>query len=113
MKRKVFSAIICATLLFSTMAVLAGSTSAQFGVGTSSGTARLSCLDGDADAYTEPTYASVSYVRTYLKGNGGGAGYIYATGEYSAHIDNGPFLAGAESTHTIDGATEHLSVYND
>ena len=43
-KFKVISFIMAATLLVSTAAVLAASTSAEFGAGESSGTARLSCF---------------------------------------------------------------------
>lgn len=110
-KFKVISFIMAATLLVSTAAVLAASTSAEFGAGESSGTARLSCSMTVAEAKTEATYAPSYRVSTYISGTTG-SGYVSDSGTTSTKIYADRFN-GANSTHSIDGITKHLSVRSD
>lgn len=118
-KFKVISFIMAATLLVSTAAVLAGSTSAQFGAGESSGTARLESFIKElagatwsyAKAETEPTYASNDRVSTYVAGTTF-EGLEEDWGETCAYVDHAR-LNGANSTHSIDGIARHLYVRTD
>ena len=115
-KFKVISFIMAATLLISTAAVLAESKSELFGVGESSGRARLRSemeeLAGVtlayAEAITEPTYATSDQTTTYVAGTTM-YGIIEDYGSTYAYVEYG-LLHGAESTHTINGVAKHLSV---
>lgn len=110
-KFKVISFIMAATLLVSTAAVLAASTSAEFGAGESSGTARLESRTTWSRANTYPTYAPSYRVSTYIAGTTG-AGTVTGSGSTEAYITAARFN-GASSTHSIDGITKHLSVRSD
>ena len=65
-KKKVFMSVLCAILIVSSLSVMAGSVSTNFGEGTSSALAKVYTITGGAKAETIPVSSAVD-VSTKVK----------------------------------------------
>lgn len=110
--KSLMHSIILGIFLISSISVFGGSNSKNFGVGESSGVARVSAYyTSGAQATTYPNYNSYD-VSTGINALGyPDSGWRY--GEYSAYSDIPAACRGAESFHSIDGMSTYLSyTYN-
>lgn len=109
-KRNAFCVLMCAIMAVSSLAVLAGGASTNFGAGDESGTASLGCYATYARAVTTPTHSGVSCSTSVT---------IYGTGSYSssgtevAYVDymHSDSASHARSTHRIGSFYTTLTAY--
>ena len=105
--KKWFTSVLALSLLVGVICVSAGSNSAQFGVGDSSGTAYVSAGNGEAYASTTPTYSNANVI-TKVRVCGVYGNSAWASGEYSAAQYAVAASTKAESQHSINGIWESL-----
>ena len=106
--KKWLASVLALSLLVGVICVSAGSNSAQFGAGDSSGTAYVSAGNGEAYASTTPTYNNAT-VTTMVRVCGTYGNSAWASGEYSAAQYAVAASQRAESQHTINGIWKMLT----
>ena len=106
--KKWLTSVLALSLLVGVICVSAGSNSAQFGAGDSSGTAYVRAGNGEAYASTTPTYAT-NDVTTKVRVCGAYGDSAWASGKYSAAQYAVAASQRAESQHTINGIWKMLT----
>ncbi len=118
MKRKIFAAVLCLTLLVSSIGVSAASRETNFGYGGSYAMAYLNTYYGYGVAQTEPISSSystigarirfygIAEVRNWAYGSWNSSTGRWEAVQYPADLD-GVYMA--ESFHQIDAISTYLT----
>ncbi len=112
MKVRVSALIMCAAMLVTSMAALAGYSSTTFGDGTSAATASLSTYSWGATAETDPVNLSQTYLSTSIRivdRYGYANGWFYGESSISAGTAGLTNPMTAYSNHACGSASTSLS----
>lgn len=110
MKKRIFTLVLCCTLIVSSMGVFAGSNYKEFGQGSERGGAYVSANGGLIEASTTPLVTMVS-IFTYVHALGRYSDGEWAYGESYAYTypSAADVCIGAESHHGVNGVSTYLT----